>query len=780
MAEGVDIGTLSGRVEFEDHVTKTMDMVLARIDQLDEKFNHLNHSSHEMAEGILTGEAALEAIKKTAELAIETFKDMTIEGSKLGDIEANFEHLTEQAGRLSSTLLNELKAGTHNTIDDLELIKIANKDLATGMNLTDAQFRTLANGAYALAQATGTTTKDALERMNDAMLTGRTRAIALLTGKIDLGKAESELAAKLGTTTDRLTDEGKLLATRTGILESVAAATARLGEQTEGLDERAEQAKASYQNFYDELSISIGKSPEVEHAFDAIRDAVGSAFGDDKKKSIKAITDAVGDFADGVAKYGPPVIDFFSGLAHGIGSIVSASGVGDWFREQQDSVSALSLIVQGYSYSQAEAMVASQREAEALAHQAKETAKASAAEDEHAAAATRASEATKHNTDILDKNALIIKETTEEIKKRLEAQKELASATGSWHDILKGLDQTMVDTIKHYLEAGVAQGTLATAYGLTATQIEAVAKSLKEETDAHKLEEKQIIDATERWAQYNATRMSMSGTATDQLIGDLASWRAAQIKSHQAAKTDTIDFYTWLNATEKQHYEISEKQRLEADTHSKAHYDRIAADAKDAFEFATQHADQFTSAYIDDLRKTKDEAQFAADHWRESIGGALGDFIEQADKLAESMKFSFEVNSDNFEKSLESASQQYSGATGGRAGQKFSTGGGIALAKQGYSFEEIIQILTSGMLPKGEPKGPRIPGFREGGVGDFGEGTLAMLHGKEAIVPLDRAGSMGVTNHFYVNGTAEEVADKISNIIMDKAFFGRPVMRSNG
>jgi hypothetical protein len=780
VAEGVDIGTLSGRVEFEDHVSKTLDLILGRIDQLDSKFEGLDGTIAETAAGVFTGEAAFKALEHAIGLTVETLKDMTIEGAGMADIVENFEHLTSSAGRLSSTLLGELKTGTHNTIEDLELIKLANKDLTAGMNLTDAQFRTLANGAFALAQATGGSVKDGLDTMNDAMLTGRTRAIALLTGKIDLTKAESDLAAKLGTTADRLTDEGKLLAARTAILGSVSAATQRLGEQTDGLDEKADQAHAAFKNFYDELAMSIGKSPEVSHAFDTIRDSIGLAFGGDKEKAITAITNAVGDFADGVSKYGPPVIDFFSSVAHGLGDIIGASGIGEKFNQWQDSVSQLSLLVQGYSLAEAEAMVNTQREAEILAQKAKEAARAAEAEDKHANAVVASTEAGKREQDVLDKNKLILKETTDELKKRMEAQKEIASATGSWHEILKGLDETMVDTIKHYLEAGVAQDKLATAYGLTAVQIGTIVKVLKEETEAHKLEEKQVIDATERWAQYDALRVSASGTTTDQLIADIASWRAAQIKSHQAAKTDTVDFYTWLNAQSKLSLEVAEQQRLEADGHSKAHFDRVAADAKDAYEFATQHADQFTSAYIEDLRKTKDEATLAATHWRDTIGGALGDFIEQADKLAESMKFSFEVNSDNFEKSLESAAQKYSGATGGKVGQKFSTGGGIALAKQGYSFEEIIEILTSGQLPKGEPKGPRIPGFREGGIGDFGEGTLAMLHGKEAIVPLDRAGSMGVTNHFYVNGTAEEVAEKISNIIMDKAFFGRPVMRSNG
>ncbi len=267
-----------------------------------------------IASGILLRDAVHAVVGKMKEMVL-VLPELALKGAAVADVEENFKRLNTQAGRLGETLLGELRAGTHNTITDFELMKTANQDLAAGMSLTDKQFGTLAKGAFALAQATGGDVKTGLDTMNDAMLTGRTRSLALLVGKLNLTKAEEDFAKGLLSTADHLTEEGKLEAARVAILKAVGAATERLGEQTDGLDERVAQASTAWENFKENLGKTIATSAVLETGMSTLKDQITETFGPRQDALIKAIAATVDDAAIAFVGFGKIGVAVAGGIA---------------------------------------------------------------------------------------------------------------------------------------------------------------------------------------------------------------------------------------------------------------------------------------------------------------------------------------------------------------------------------------------------------------------------------------------------------------------------------
>lgn len=245
-----------------------------------------------IAEGVLLRDAVHEVIDKIKEMIV-VLPELALQGSHVADVEKSFERLTEAAGLSGAALTGTLRTATHGTITDFELMKSVNQDLAAGMHLSEGQFKTLADGAFALAKATGGDVKTALDTMNDAMLTGRTRSLALLTGKIDVTAAEEKFAAALGSSKDQLTDTGKLEAMRAAILEAVGSATERLGTQTDSLADRVKQGQVTWANFEEELGKTLASSQVLATGMDGLKVALLEAFGGTQKSAIDAIASAV-------------------------------------------------------------------------------------------------------------------------------------------------------------------------------------------------------------------------------------------------------------------------------------------------------------------------------------------------------------------------------------------------------------------------------------------------------------------------------------------------------
>jgi hypothetical protein len=246
--------------------------------------------------GTILGDAIMATIGKLGDL-VAALPEIALHGSEVADLADNYNRLTTQAGLLGDQLLGSLRAGTHGTVDDFLLMQRVNKDLAAGLDLSEEQFKSLAEGAFALANVTGVDTVQALDAMNDALIKGKPKALEALVGVIDLKQAEEDYAKSLGGTAKDLTEDAKLYADRKAMLEAVADATKRLGEQTDGLDEIVAQAKTAWTNFLDELGKAIATSPVITAALQAIKQALIDAFGSSAQDLVKQVAAGIDEAA---------------------------------------------------------------------------------------------------------------------------------------------------------------------------------------------------------------------------------------------------------------------------------------------------------------------------------------------------------------------------------------------------------------------------------------------------------------------------------------------------
>jgi hypothetical protein len=939
----VNIGTLAGQITFEDKVSTTMEAVLAKVNRLDESFGGMNNSVKTLASGFILGEVAMKAFDKVLDISIGLVEDFTTEGAGIADVEENFLRLAEGADRAGESMLGTLREGTHNTIDDFTLMKTVNDQFAAGIQLTDEQMRTLADGGFALAQAKGIDVADAFDTVNTAMLTGQVRSVQLLTGKIDLAKAEEEYAKQLGTTSERLTTQEKQEASRIAILNAVSDATKRLGEQTDGVDEIIAQVGTAWDNFYNNLIKNVAASPKVVDAFLSIRDSIFETFGGSDAfmetfmSGIEGVADVVtewspviigwfGKVRDGAValwdravdaweKYGPlltgafeviqdvivgvydavigtwdalpdwmkrvaersaiaaagmylvssgveaassSILDItasfatitsgmqslpalltsigggfatlstqasimwavmdFSSLAQAgasfkllAGSIASTIGplgiatayatalflayelgqteaVSDWFME-------LGLELQGFTQAEQDAMIATDKAMQATQASAQASKEKTDVLALLEAVQAQVEEGTEALTASVTEQSEALTDTTERTKEYELAWSALNALGTTWQDTLKGVNGDLRASVMEYAKLGASVEELYQAFPkLTKAQAEAAVEAVKaareiqavnQETldiinEAHGNNINDWIEGEERKLAATLESLKLQGKLTEEMLN-------AQMEKFDATIDAEISKRNEANELSRDHYEMLVDEAQNA-------YDLLMKDAtahtereiresarlleqrkRDLYQWthiANGLMDEQTSVVVSETAAQGAAVSQLGQTWRDTVGEAIHETISAVQTMRQETEALNErirtgaggVKNDVTRANLDAFAKQYN----------IPTAAALDMAQRGFSFSEMIQAFQSGQMKSWVPSGPRIPGFREGGFGDFKDGTLAMLHGPEVIVPLDKMGSLGsVTNHFYVNGTAEESARKISQILIRDFKTGR-------
>jgi len=434
---------------------------------------------------------------------------------------------------------------------------------------------------------------------------------------------------------------------------------------------------------------------------------------------------------------------------------------------------------------------------------------------------TRAGEAAAANMDIVlpkqEKRVVMTKAEEEAAKKLADAMVELNSAGKSWQGTIDTIDGSVVEAIKYYLDAGVSQKALATAYGLTETQVKAVATSVTELTKT------QTAADAQQMASY-AAKIKVLDTvaaANAKAYGTQEQIAALQrLDDQERALTESIyanitsekDRMKLIEDYGKAHEAISakiialENQRkgvvnaavlaeLDAQTKLNAAYGLTAsggiAQQDTAYKQMMRSLDELHAKKVEGISQTNQENVIYQTYTDALLTSAKA---EDAARDATAGKNAELRNTPATLKAAEDATRSYAkaletlqggvklpGSTEEHAfGQTYivsPNGQRIAVGPHGELPDSFWQqYMGQSSFSSGINTQPRIgtgyspPSFAEGGVGDFGSGTLALLHGKEAIVPLGSGTVAGATTiQIYVTqplGTPDQIADVVGRAIM--------------
>ncbi len=299
----MDIGVLTGELELKDSLSSGLEIAADHIREFAEEFEGMT--------SVLIGGAAL-VVTAIAGITTAIVK-LGEKGAEINDVASTLDRFAGGAA-VAEDILVKLRAGTLDTVSDMDLMRSSSKLLAAGVKLTADQFGTLSQTAFILQNQGLGPTKNMLDMVSQAMLTGRTRSLEMKIGKLDLTKGEEAYAKSLGTTLSQLNATGLIEAKRYALLGALNKKVQEAGEQHRDFGEQLEFAQTQIGNWTEKLEQQVAASPHVNQALESIGAALVRVFGSDSQTLLDAVVSSIDKFSDGVTKAVPYVESFMKGV----------------------------------------------------------------------------------------------------------------------------------------------------------------------------------------------------------------------------------------------------------------------------------------------------------------------------------------------------------------------------------------------------------------------------------------------------------------------------------
>ena len=157
-------------------------------------------------------------------------REAATEAARLGPLAQAFERLQGGAASAQQALIT-LREATRGLVSDTELMRLSNQQTQLGLAGLGVDFSKLAQTAVTLGAAVGQNATESIEALVGALGRGSTEVLDNVGVTLRVSEAQEIYAARLGTTSEKLTDQQKKQAFVTIAMERAEAKAKSLGEQ---------------------------------------------------------------------------------------------------------------------------------------------------------------------------------------------------------------------------------------------------------------------------------------------------------------------------------------------------------------------------------------------------------------------------------------------------------------------------------------------------------------------------------------------------------------------
>lgn len=750
----LEVGAIKGVLELKDEFTSTLGLAQAALG------NFSKEHQESMKAVASAGGLAVAAIGAVATAVVA----LGNRGADVNDVTSTLEHFVGGA-KAADEVMQQLRAGTLGTVDNFKLAGQAAHLLSAGVKLTADDFGVLGSAAFVLQNRGLGGTKEMLDLVSDAMVTGRTRALSMSLGVVDVKDAAADYAKTLGITAAQLSTAGVAEANRIAIMKMLRTAVKDAGAQERDFGEQLEAGRAFVTNWLDSLGSAIAKSPVFAAGMKAIGDAFKTAFSGDQSQGINTAIHLIERGAILVVDFGLGAIEM-ARVMNVAWSIVKAVVLGT----TGEIMGLITAVTYGIE-------------------------KISAAAETLKVVPPGTTAAIRDVREQMNGMTLDLAKQTAEALKGVVGHSEFDATL----DKLGGTLFTVRDAMVAASDAETDNVTVTDIAAENTKKLMAVQKQLADQAkqsmidqaEVAKAEAKSLTETSALWSDYYAMRVKNTGSTEDYARSQIEATfqkEVAKLKDLEAIAPESYKKqYGALRQIADETLKGIETDWDSVKDKSIEALQQAARKAKTTYDemvFSSQH---FTRAALEEQLQKVKETAFAASHMGQSFVSA-----EDAATLA-TKKHNDELEKQKkIQDALDAAAANR--AMGGSMQYDLTTAEGraqvppdiAAFLKAGWSFKQAAILAYAQKMhfdasrdPALTPKGPRVPGFAEGGMVILGEqgpeavrlpfGSTVFPNGMNTNI-----GSAGSTTlNFYVNGTAVETAKQIKRIIMDELKTGR-------